>query len=105
MSLLKKLVQEMDAASAVGSTTAANIAANPYATGGSLFAGGAVDPSKAKKRQRKMFRRIVNLKTEGENKKKSFINSLLDETLGVDLGGSDFDAADVVSRIDDVIDR
>jgi len=96
MSLLNDLVQEMAAA---GSTGAANIAANPYTSGGgggSLFGGGVVDMKKEGKKRRKMIRRLGI----SESKKLSFIQSLLSESLGVDLGGSDFDASDVISRIE-----
>jgi len=77
MSLLHNIVQEMAAA---GSTGAHAIATTP----GSLFSGGIIDPKKSKSRQRKMIRRIMNMK----------------ESLGVDLGRTDFDASDVISRID-----
>jgi len=77
MSLLRDLVQEMAAG---GSTGAGGIAAVP----GSLFGGGVVDMEKTKQRKKKMIRRVMNMK----------------ESLGVDLGRTDFDASDVVSRID-----
>lgn len=77
MSLLRDLVQEMAAG---GSTGAGGIAAVP----GSLFAGGVVDAEKTKQRRKKMMRRVINMK----------------ESLGIDLGRTDFDASDVVSRID-----
>jgi len=77
MSLLCDLVQEMAAG---GSTGAGGIAAVP----GSLFKGGVVDAEKTKQRRKKMMRRVMNMK----------------ESLGVDLGRTDFDASDVVSRID-----
>ncbi len=77
MSLLYNLVQEMASA---GSTGAGGIAAVP----GSLFGGGVIDAEKTKQRRKKMIRRVMNMK----------------ESLGVDLGRTDFDASDVVSRID-----
>lgn len=77
MTLLRDLVQEMAAG---GSTGAGGIAAVP----GSLFSGGVVDAEKNKQRRKKMMRRVMNMK----------------ESLGVDLGRTDFDASDVISRID-----
>ena len=89
MSLLSDIVQEMDAAGAAAATTTSSVAATP----GSLFAGGIVDPKNAKKKRGKLLRRAMNMKTEGAM-------SRLKESLGVDLGGADFDASDVISRID-----
>ncbi len=78
MSLLHDLVQEMAAA---GSTGANAIAAVP----GSLFDGGIVDAKKKTKgKKTPMFRRIKGLA----------------ESLGVDSGTTDFDASDVISKID-----
>jgi len=78
MSLLHDLVQEM---AAPGSTGANSIAAVP----GSLFDGGIVDGKKKRKgKKTPMFRRIKGLA----------------EGLGVDSGTTDFDASDVISKID-----
>lgn len=80
MSLLKNVIKEMAAAAPAAVTSAHSVAAVP----GSLFKGGKIDPKKAKKKQGQMFRRIMNM----------------GESLGVDLGTTDFDASDVLSRID-----
>lgn len=77
MSLLYTLVQEMAAAGSSGADAIANVP-------GSLFRGGVIDAKKSKKKQRKMMRRIMNMK----------------ESLGVDLDKNEFDAADVISKID-----
>lgn len=85
MSLLHDLIQEMDAAAPAASTGASAIAATP----GSLFAGGVIDSKKEKRKKTKMMRRIMNMK----------------ESLGVDLGGVDFDASDIISRIDAAVKK
>jgi len=77
MSLLKTLVKEMAAAGASGADAIANVP-------GSLLGGGAVDIEKSKQKRRKMFRRVMNMK----------------ESLGVDQDRTEFDAADVISKID-----
>lgn len=77
MSLLHDLIQEMAAGGSIGADSVANVP-------GSLFAGGIVNPKKIKTKQRKMMRRIMNMK----------------ESLGVDLGRNEFDASDVISKID-----
>lgn len=80
MSLLKELVKEMAAS---GSTSAGAVANVP----GSLFGGGVVDAKKSRRKQFKMMRRISTFPS-------------LKESLGVDLGKSDFDASDVISKLD-----
>ena len=87
MSLLKDMIKEMAAA---GSTGAHSVAGAP----GSLFGGGAIDPKKAKRQQRKMLRRIMKMPT---NMKESF--SIL-EALGASSGETDFSASDVISKLD-----
>lgn len=80
MSLLQELVKEM---ASTGTTSAGSIAS----TRGSLFKGGIVDPDENKKKQRKMLRRRLYMKP-------------VDESLNVNLGKSDFDASDVISKLD-----
>ena len=77
MSLLHDLIQEMAAGGSTGAHAIANVP-------GSLFAGGVVDAKKSKKKQSKMMRRVMNMK----------------ESLGVDLDRNEFDASDVISKID-----
>lgn len=84
MSLLKELIKEMASSGATGADSIANVP-------GSLFGGGIVDVKKAKKRQKHLLKRVMNIKPSMKR---------LKESLGVDLGRTDFDAADVVSRID-----
>ena len=55
---------------------------------GTLFAGGVVNGEK-----RNVLKRVMNMETV--NAKKSFL-----ESLGVDHGKNDFDASDVLSKID-----
>lgn len=76
MSLLKELIAEMGAA---GATSAHDVASGA----GSLFGGGVVDTNKAKRKGRRMLRRAGVM-----------------ESLGVDLGKNDFDASDVISKMD-----
>lgn len=85
MSLLKELLDEMAAGGSTGggaggSTSAHGVASAP----GSLFKGGIIDGKKNKAKQTKMMRRLGSIQ----------------EALGVDLGKNQFDASDVVSKMD-----
>lgn len=83
MSILKTLIDEMAAG---GSTGAGSIAATP----GSLFAGGVIDQKKTKKRQGKMLRRIMQVPAMTSIK----------EDISPAPGSTNFDPADVISKMD-----
>jgi len=87
MSLLKTLINEMAAG---GSTGAGDVA------GGAFAHGNVVDVKGAKKKRRKMFRRVMEMPAP----KRSFLDRAFLEGLGVDHGKNDFDASDVLSKID-----
>ena len=132
MSILRSLIDEM---SAEGSTSAHAIATTP----GGLFGGGHIDPVRAKEKQRKMMKRIMqypeakDIKIEGyaivrraDNKKlsgpykkqerafndlnkidkksrnqyKVIRESFFLEDIAVGQGETDFDASDVMSKLD-----
>lgn len=100
MSLLKTFINEMAAAGATGaggiSTGGGHETVADYKSNkkkkkmkeGTLFSGGIVNGEK-----RNVLKRVMNMETI--NAKKGFL-----ESLGVDHGKNDFDASDVLSKID-----
>jgi len=101
MSLLKSLVSEMAAAGATGAhaiasggghETTTDIRSNDKKKDGTLWTGGLVNGEK-----RNVLKRVINMPFKKRTRLESV--SFL-EGLGVDHGSTDFDASDVLSKID-----